>query len=189
MREVPNQTGLCMCGCGQTTNTAPQTMRALGYRKGEHYRYIASHVHAKTTPSNPKKYVTRYVPLHPHASASGCVYEHVLVAERALGRFLPDGAFVHHVDGNRQNNTPKNLVICQDAAYHSLLHVRQRVLDAGGDPNVHRVCSKCRGVLPLDAFANRSSSLASGKQAACIGCMNEYRRQRKARLRNVGVSA
>ena len=31
-----------------------------------------------------------------------------------------------HLDGNPRNNAPSNLVICQDKAYHMLLHARQR---------------------------------------------------------------
>jgi len=51
---------------------------------------------------------------------------HVLVAEKALGKTLPKGAVVHHVDGNRKNNEPTNLVVCPNQAYHLLLHKRMR---------------------------------------------------------------
>lgn len=55
----------------------------------------------------------------------GYKMEHVLLAEKALGRKLPEGAVVHHMDGNPSNNhQPFNLVICPDQAYHALLHKR-----------------------------------------------------------------
>jgi len=63
------------------------------------------------------------------------VMEHIAVAERVLGRKLPNGAIVHHVDGNTRNNAPANLVICPSQAYHKMIHVRERSLDATGNPN------------------------------------------------------
>lgn len=71
------------------------------------------------------------------------LYEHILIAERALGRDLPIGAEVHHVDGVRHHNSNENLVICPDHAYHRLLHQRQDALTACG--NAHwRKCNYCK---------------------------------------------
>jgi hypothetical protein len=68
---------------------------------------------------------------------------HVVIAERALGKPLPAGAQVHHVDGDRYNNNPTNLVVCQDQSYHWLLHRRRAALIATGDPNKVR-CWHCQ---------------------------------------------
>jgi hypothetical protein len=46
-------------------------------------------------------YKSRFVPDHPCANSKGCVYEHRLVAEQALGKPLPQGALVHHVNKER----------------------------------------------------------------------------------------
>ena len=72
----------------------------------------------------------------------GGSYEHVAVAERILGRPLPKGAVVHHVDENKSNNDPSNLVICESHAYHALLHARLRAFRATGNPNA-RKCAYC----------------------------------------------
>lgn len=55
------------------------------------------------------------------------------VASQALGKPLPKGACVHHVNGDPADNRPENLVICQDQDYHTLLHqntkLRQERID------------------------------------------------------------
>src|SRR5437879_6088057 len=49
------------------------------------------------------------------------VLEHIYKAEQALGKPLPKGAIVHHMNGVKyDNDTPLNLVVCPNQAYHLL---------------------------------------------------------------------
>lgn len=73
----------------------------------------------------------------------GYIYEHHIVAERALGKPLPRGAEIHHVDENKANNVGANLVICPGRAYHLILHQRTRAFDACGNAN-WRKCNVCK---------------------------------------------
>lgn len=113
------------------------------------------------------RYKMFHMPSHPKATPKGDIPEHVMVAERALGRYLPPGSQVHHVDGNTRNNAPSNLVICQDDAYHKLLHVRARILRAGGDPNTSKICSRCWRVKPLSEFHRHRSNKSTGRRRWC----------------------
>lgn len=56
-------------------------------------------------------YVRVYCPMHPKANTWGYVYEHRLIAEKMLGRYLTEDEVVHHKDSLRWNNTEENLVV------------------------------------------------------------------------------
>jgi len=71
------------------------------------------------------------------------MHEHIFLAEKALGRKLPEGAHVHHVDENPSNNNPSNLVVCQNAEYHKILHIRTKALEECGNAN-YRKCYICK---------------------------------------------
>ena len=70
-------------------------------------------------------YVLVYLPDHHRAiksgSLKGYVYEHMLVAERMLDRHLTSVEEVHHLDQNRSNNSPDNLLVLI-GPMHSKLH-------------------------------------------------------------------
>lgn len=106
------------------------------------------------------------------------VYQHVLVAEKALGKRLPKGAKVHHWDRNRSNNAGTNLLICPDEAYHQLIHRRMAAVEAGAQPH-WRKCQFCK---QFDAPENLKFR-ANGQNPHHVRCASQYRvaRYRKER--------
>lgn len=77
---------------------------------------------------------------------SGCVYEHILVAESILGRRLLSGETVHHKDRNRANNSPENLMVFKTNADHVRFH-KTGIAILDGDvyvsPEIKHLCPMC----------------------------------------------
>ena len=85
--------------------------------------------------------------------------EHISVAEHVMGKRLPAGAVVHHIDENRLNNAPTNLVVCS-RAYHMLIHARMRAVAACGNPN-WRSCRFCGNYGdPASMYVSPSGAMA-----------------------------
>ena len=53
-------------------------------------------------------------------------HTHRVVAEQVIGRPLLPGEVVHHIDGNKRNNDPSNLMVfasqSEHARYHAMLN-------------------------------------------------------------------
>ena len=68
-----------------------------------------------------------YQPDNHHSFKSGTlkgyVYEHIYNAECKLGRELLDGEVVHHLDQDKVNNNPDNLLVFRNAHDHSVFHM------------------------------------------------------------------
>lgn len=133
---------------------------------------------------HPRGYVRVSVPGHPRGyGGASYVFEHILVAERALGRLVPVTAHVHHVDGDKANNAPGNLVVCQDAAYHRLLHQRTDAWLATGNADA-RKCCRC------GEYGDQSDIRISRRHAYHRTCHREHcRRVGLARKKLTPMSA
>jgi hypothetical protein len=153
-RTIPY--GYCQCGCGQKTSIARQTDSRRKHKKGKPIKFIHGH-HARLQPNgenahrwkggvykNQDRRTLIYNPDHPRtAENNSYVFQSILIAEKALGKFLPPKSEIHHFDNNPSNDDPSNLVICENRRYHFLLHRRKRAFIACGNAN-WRKCGICK---------------------------------------------
>jgi hypothetical protein len=67
-------------------------------------------------------YIVVFMPDHPYADCKGYVYEHRLVAEQKIGRYLKPNEVVHHINGDTAYNHPDNLMVFKNQGEHSKYH-------------------------------------------------------------------
>jgi len=53
---------------------------------------------------------------------------HRIVAEKKLGRKLRPKEVVHHIDGNKRNNSPRNLAVLKNQSEHAKIHFQNENL-------------------------------------------------------------
>lgn len=173
---------LCECGCGNPAPIAKKTCSRNGHIKGKAVRFIYNHHLAfhRIGQRNPawkggmsrdaRGYVLVLSPNSPQANSSRYARLHRLLAEKAIGRVLPIQYPVHH-------HSKMELVICQDHAYHSLLHVRTRAYYACGHAD-WRKCCYCRKYDAVDNMTARKSG--KHMQYVHLECRREYEAGRRS---------
>lgn len=187
--RVSRPVGLCRCGCGKQTSITREDCPRFDTRKGEPAAFCRGHSSRGANAWNFKGgrsesassgYVRIVVHGHHRADKFGWVFEHILIAERALGKPLLAKHPIHHIDGNTSNNADSNLVVCESLAYHELLHRRQRAMDACGNPSA-TVCRYCgsydrQGEMHHFHVRRRTGTLTPA--AYHYTCSREFRRSR-----------
>jgi hypothetical protein len=130
----------CECGCGQPTATSDRTRPERGDVKGEPRRFLRGHRAKLDRNPRPDEY-RRRSQRTPDGQLRR-INEHTMIVERVIGKRLPAGAEIHHVNGDRSDNQTGNLVVCQDHKYHMLLHRRGEAFHECGNANWLR-CTGC----------------------------------------------
>jgi HNH endonuclease len=93
-----------LCACGARKHRQSSTCAACRTEKG------ASNSNWKGGQTWHKRgYLMTWVPGHPRAGKGSYVFEHILVMEKMIGRYLLPGENVHHRNGVRDDNRPENL--------------------------------------------------------------------------------
>lgn len=97
---------------------------ATEFRKGE----ITGSNHPKWKGGRVKSkggYTLLYKPGHHRITHGNYVYEHIIIWEEANKMTLPEGYVVHHINGVRDDNRPKNLLAVLRKGHSPSLTVKE----------------------------------------------------------------
>jgi hypothetical protein len=97
-------------------------------------------------------YVVIYSPEHPRAYRNEML-EHIVVAEKKLGRYLKKGECVHHINRIKHDNSPENLIVFGSNSEHIKEHnmktwskKNEKCINCGTTERKHEgigMCERC----------------------------------------------
>ena len=123
-REKHPEPRLCGCGCGAV-------IERRYYDKKRPNSYVGNHhFRGEKNPNwkggrfkdNTHGYIFILKPGHQNANNLGYVREHILVMTEHIGRPLEPNEIIHHINGIRDDNRIKNLVITTMSKHNTTHH-------------------------------------------------------------------
>jgi hypothetical protein len=84
-----------------------------------YHGYVSKFIHSPTLMN--RGYIYIYKPEHPQSTKKGYIFEHKLIGEAKIGRFLEKGEVAHHINGVKTDNRPENILVMTKKE-HSYLH-------------------------------------------------------------------
>ena len=82
----------------------------------------SSHPNWKNGQFKNQGYIYKLCPSHPFANCQGYVFQHRLVMEEHLGRYLKPKEVVHHINEIKTDNKIENLKLFENNTKHTLFH-------------------------------------------------------------------
>ena len=133
--DIMNFIWLCACGCGKQAPIAKRTRTYRGQVKGQFLRFISGHnsllldsVEQKRRASFRNPDALRYTGSRNNYVKLKQRHMHRAVMEEVLGRRLTSKEIVHHIDGDKWNNSPDNLQVMTQSEHIRLhLHTERKL--------------------------------------------------------------
>lgn len=124
-------------------------------------------------------YILLNRPKHPK-NHNNYVYEHILVMEKKLGRYLTENEEIHHLNGKKDDNRIKNLFLCDNHGTHMKLEAGWKNIDG----KWFKKCLNCKKELEVnvDNFYQRKIGKSVGKFISfCKNCCIYKKRKERAK--------
>ena len=113
----------------ETKKKMSKTRKEKGVAKGKNNPMFGIRKFGKDNPNwnggrkiNFYGYILIYNPKHPFRQNDNYVFEHRVVMEKHLGRYLTKKEVVHHINEVKDDNRIENLILFKNDIYHFWFH-------------------------------------------------------------------
>lgn len=119
---------LCKCGCKKLIKILDKQGRVRIFINGHNNRLLKG----EKSPSwkggrwKSKGYWKVYAPQHPFCDGHGYVFEHRLIMEQYIGRYLTPEEEVHHINGKITDNKIQNLQLLTKSEHRKISKLKNR---------------------------------------------------------------